>query len=388
MSSLSSGAAAGAEQSASTQRRKDDHIRINLEQDVYGREITTGFEQYRFLHNALPEIDLREIDLSSEFLGHTLQVPILISSMTGGTSHARDILRNLAIAAEEVGCAIGVGSQRAAIENASLEEYYDIRDVAPHALVFANLGAVQLNYGIGIDGCRRAVGLLEADALILHLNSIQEAVQADGNHDFSGLLDKIGEVCDALDVPVIVKEVGFGISGDVARRLAERGVMAIDTSGAGGTSWSAVEAHRARTPLHRALGEAFVGWGIPTSESLRMVRAASPGTQVIASGGMRNGVDAAKALALGADLVGFAGPLLRAATDSAGAVIDQLEIIREQVRLAMFGVGARDLADLRSADMLGPDGTILPPRGTTTHSSERRPFPLEGHAEGTRHVSG
>jgi isopentenyl-diphosphate Delta-isomerase len=387
MSSLPSGAAAGAKESASTQQRKDDHIRINLEQDVYGREITTGFEQYRFVHNALPELDLHEIDLSAEFLGHPVQVPILISSMTGGTSHARDILRNLAVAAEEVGCAIGVGSQRAAIENASLEEYYDIRDVAPNALVFANLGAVQLNYGIGVDGCRRAVELLDADALILHLNSIQEAVQIDGNHDFSSLLDKIGEVCDALDVPVIVKEVGFGISGDVASRLAKRGVMAIDTSGAGGTSWSAVEAHRAGSPLHRALGEAFVGWGIPTSESLRMVREAAPGTQVIASGGMRNGVDAAKAIALGADLVGFAGPLLRAATQSASAVVDQLEIIRQQLRLAMFGVGARDILALGSVDMLGPDGAILPPRVQDVDISRTRTFAVDGHAEGARNVS-
>jgi isopentenyl-diphosphate Delta-isomerase len=387
MSSLSSGAAAGAKESTSTQQRKDDHIRINLEQDVYGREITTGFEQYRFVHNALPELDLNEIDLSAEFLGHPVQVPILISSMTGGTSHARDILRNLAVAAEEVGCAIGVGSQRAAIENASLEEYYDLRDVAPNALVFANLGAVQLNYGIGVDGCRRAVELLDADALILHLNSIQEAVQIDGNHDFSGLLDKIGEVCNALDVPVIVKEVGFGISGDVASRLAERGVMAIDTSGAGGTSWSAVEAHRAGSPLHRALGEAFVGWGIPTSESLRMVREAAPGTQVIASGGMRNGVDAAKAIALGADLVGFAGPLLRAATQSASAVVDQLEIIRQQLRLAMFGAGARDIPTLGSADMIGPGGTILPPRIRDIEISTTQSFAVDGHSEGTRNVS-
>jgi isopentenyl-diphosphate Delta-isomerase len=387
MSSLSSGAAAGAKESTSTQQRKDDHIRINLEQDVYGREITTGFEQYRFVHNALPELDLNEIDLSAEFLGHPVQVPILISSMTGGTSHARDILRNLAVAAEEVGCAIGVGSQRAAIENASLEEYYDLRDVAPNALVFANLGAVQLNYGIGVDGCRRAVELLDADALILHLNSIQEAVQIDGNHDFSGLLDKIGEVCNALDVPVIVKEVGFGISGDVASRLAERGVMAIDTSGAGGTSWSAVEAHRAGSPIHRALGEAFVGWGIPTSESLRMVREAAPGTQVIASGGMRNGVDAAKAIALGADLVGFAGPLLRAATQSASAVVDQLEIIRQQLRLAMFGAGARDIPTLGSADMIGPGGTILPPRIRDIEISTTQSFAVDGHSEGTRNVS-
>ncbi len=366
---------------STTQRRKDDHIRINLDEDVYGREVTTGFERVRFVHNALPELDLRAIDVHASFLAHRLALPFLISSMTGGTARARDILRHLAIAAEETGVAIGVGSQRAAIENPSLAEYYDVRDVAPTTLVFANLGAVQLNYGIGIDGCRRAVDMLRADALILHLNSIQEAVQADGNHDFSGLLDRIGAVCDALDVPVIVKEVGFGISGDVARRLIDHGVTAIDTSGAGGTSWSAVEAHRAATPLHRALGEAFVGWGIPTADSLRMVRDAAPDAPVIVSGGIRDGVDAAKALALGADLVGFAGPLLRAATESAQAVIDTMTIFAEQLRLAMFGVGAATIDDLRQAQMVDATGAMLTVR---QRSSDAHPTLNEGTSHGTR----
>lgn len=378
--------AAEADPSSRTQQRKNDHIRINLEEDVYGREVTTGFERFRFVHNALPEIGLHDVTLATSFFGRQLAAPLLISSMTGGTSHARDILRNLATAAEEAGVAIGVGSQRAAIENPSLAEYYDVRDVAPTTLVFANLGAVQLNYGIGVEGCRRAVDMLQADALILHLNSIQEAVQADGNHDFSGLLRKIGDVCDSLDVPVIVKEVGFGISGDVARRLVEQGVMAIDTSGAGGTSWSAVEAYRAATPLHRALGEAFVGWGIPTSTSLEMVRDAVPSTPVIVSGGMRNGVDAAKAIALGADLIGFAGPLLRAATESATRVMEEIIVIREQLRLAMFGVGARSLDDLRAAAILEPGNTLMPPRSGNTDAHEDQ---TDEHAasEGARHVS-
>lgn len=364
---------------ATTQRRKDDHIRINLDEDVYGREVTTGFERYRFVHNALPELNLRAVDLKGSFLGRALVMPLLISSMTGGTPRARDILRNLAIAAEETGVAIGVGSQRAAIENPSLAEYYDVRDVAPTTLVFANLGAVQLNYGIGIDGCRRAVEMLRADALILHLNPIQEAIQADGNHDFSGLLDRIGAVCEALDVPVIVKEVGFGISGEVAKRLLDHGVTAVDTSGAGGTSWSAVEAHRASSPLHRALGEAFTGWGIPTSDSLRLVREAAPDAPVIVSGGMRDGIDAAKALALGADLVGFAGPLLRAATEGAQAVVDVLTIFAEQLRLAMFGVGAATIDDLRQAPMIDVSGAMLPPRPGPHHRSP--------HLDGAGHAA-
>lgn len=347
---------------SSTQLRKEEHIRINLEQPVYGQNVTTGFERYRFVHNALPELDLDSVDLRATFLKRDLAVPILISSMTGGTTGTHDILRNLAIAAEHEGCAIGVGSQRAALENPDLTRFYAIRDVAPRALILANLGAVQLNYGMGIDGCRRAVEMLQADALILHLNPIQEAIQADGNHDFSNLLRKIGEVCDLLDIPVVVKEVGFGISADVARRLVDQGVRAIDVGGSGGTSWSAVEGYRAISPLHRQLGEAFAGWGIPTADSLRMVRGAVPNTPLIASGGIRNGVDAAKAIALGADLAGFAGPLLRVATEGPEQVVTALAAIREELRLAMFGVGAGTVAGLREAPLMTSDGNMLPAR--------------------------
>jgi isopentenyl-diphosphate Delta-isomerase len=345
---------------SSTQMRKDDHIRINLEEPVYGQSVTTGFERYRFIHNALPEMDLHDVEPGTSFLKHELSMPILISSMTGGTTGARDILRNLAIAAEHEGVAIGVGSQRAALENPDLAAFYRIRDIAPHTLVMANLGAVQLNYGIGIDGCRRAVEMLEADALILHLNPIQEAIQADGNHDFSNLLRKIGEICDLLQVPVVGKEVGFGISANVARQLVDQGVHAIDVSGAGGTSWSTVEAYRATAPLHRHLGEAFADWGIPSADSLRMIRGVLPTTPLIASGGLRNGVEAAKAIALGADLVGFAGPLLRAATEGPEQVIEALTLIREGLRLAMFGVGAPTISGLRNAPLMMSDGTILP----------------------------
>lgn len=347
------------ETSATTQRRKQDHIRINLEQDVYGQGTTTGLERYRFVHNALPEIHLDNVDTGASFLGHHLSAPILVSSMTGGTPHARDILRRLAAAAQKTGSAVGVGSQRAAVENASLAEFYDVRDIAPTIPIFANLGAVQLNYGIGIDGCRRAVEMIGADALILHLNPIQEAVQTEGNHDFSDLLHKIGDVCAALNVPVIVKEVGFGISADVARRLVEQGVAAIDVSGAGGTSWSAVEAHRASTPRQRSLGEAFSDWGIPTADSLRMVRTATPHTPVVASGGMRDGVDAAKAVALGADLVGFAGPLLRAAAVGEEQAVEALTEIREQLRLAMFGTGVTRISELRRVPLLSEHEPVV-----------------------------
>jgi isopentenyl-diphosphate delta-isomerase len=349
--------------SVSTQRRKNDHIRINLEEDVYSRGITAGFEEFRFVHNALPELNLSDVDTVTAFLGRQLDVPILISSMTGGTPEALEILRNLASAAEHTGCAIGVGSQRAALEDSSLAAYYNMRDVAPTAFILANIGAVQLNYGLGVDHCRRAVEMIGADALILHLNPLQEAIQEEGNHDFSRLLHKIGVVCDAVQVPVVVKEVGFGISPDVARRLVGQGVHAIDISGAGGTSWSAVEVHRAGSPLRREVGEAFVDWGIPTATALQMVRNVLPQMPLIASGGLRNGVDAAKAFALGADMAGFAGPLLRAATEGESHVIDAITVIREQLRLAMFSTGSRHIADLRRAPMMraGPNPALTIP---------------------------
>jgi isopentenyl-diphosphate Delta-isomerase len=200
--------------------------------------------------------------------------------------------------------------------------------------------------------------MIGADALILHLNPVQEAVQSEGNHNFSGLLHKIDEVCSALDVPVIVKEVGFGISGDVARRLVDAGIAAIDVSGAGGTSWSAIESYRATAPLQQHLGEAFADWGIPTADSLRMVRSAVPDTPVVASGGMRNGLDAAKAIALGADLAGFAGPLLHAADESEERVVETLTLFREQLRLAMFATGVATVADLRHVPIMTNDGIL------------------------------
>jgi isopentenyl-diphosphate delta-isomerase len=358
-----------ADEASGTQLRKDEHIRINLEQPVYGQVMGSGLDEYHLVHNALPELDLARVDLRTEFLGHPLAMPVLISSTTGGTSGTREIIRNLAEAAEQMGCAIGVGSQRAALEDPALAKYFEIRDVAPTTLVLANIGAVQLNYGITIDDCRRAVDMVGANALIVHLNPIQEAIQSDGNHDFRGLLAKIGDLCRQLEVPVVAKEVGFGISADVATSLARVGVAAIDVSGGGGTSWSAVEAYRATTPIHRELGELFAGWGIPTAHSLRMVHQALPEMPLVASGGMRNGIDAAKSIALGADLVGFAGPLLRAATIGTDAVVERLEVIREGLRLAMFGTGSGDLTALSAAPLVRSDGSLV----VTSRTSHMHP---------------
>ena len=339
-----------------TEQRKSDHIRINLEEDVQNREIATGLEQLRFMHNALPELNLDEIDLRCSFLGRPLKAPILISSMTGGVERGWEITRRLAIAAQELGCAIGVGSQRAAIEDPPRARYFQVRDVAPDVLLLANLGAVQLNYGFGPDECRRAVDMIGADALVLHLNAMQEALQPEGNRDFSGLLHRIANVCGALDVPVIVKEVGFGISADVARRLADHGVAAIDASGAGGTSWSAVEHHRAASILYRRLSSTFVAWGIPTATSVQMVRSGAPDLPVIASGGLRTGLDAAKVIALGADLAGFAGPMLKAAATGEDEAFQLLTMLREELRLAMFGSGAGTIAQLKHTPLFTDRG--------------------------------
>jgi isopentenyl-diphosphate delta-isomerase len=287
-------------------RRKADHIKINLEQDVRSG-LTSGLERYHFVHQALPELDLVAVDTTLSLFGKQLNAPILISSMTGGTGEAKTINRRLAEAAQTVGVAMGVGSQRAALENPELAETFSIaRKVAPDILLFANLGAVQLNYGYGIDHCRRAVDMLQADALCLHLNPLQEAVQDAGDTNFAALAKKIEQVCKKLEVPVIAKEVGWGISERTAKILADCGVAAIDVAGAGGTSWSQVEMHRAPDEFTRQLAATFVGWGIPTTDSILNVKRVSPDMTIFASGGLKDGLDIAKCIALGATLGGMA----------------------------------------------------------------------------------
>jgi isopentenyl-diphosphate delta-isomerase len=339
--------------------RKDDHIRISLEENVQAQGIQSGFAAYRFVHQALPEIDLDQVDTGVTIWGRRLETPLLISSMTGGTPRAAEINRALALAAQELRVALGVGSQRAGLLHPELAATYQVRALAPDALVLANVGAVQLNYGWGIDECRRAIEMVQADALILHLNPLQEAVQPGGDTKWAGLTDKIAAICAklALDgVPVVAKEVGWGISEAAARRLWDAGVAAIDVAGAGGTSWSQVEAHRAPDSRHRAVAEAFADWGIPTAESLRMVVEAGvpEGCYVFASGGIRGGVEVAKALALGAALGGVARPFLQAAAQSPEATIDLGRQIRDEVRIAMFAIGAANLDRLRGTPHLRP----------------------------------
>jgi isopentenyl-diphosphate delta-isomerase len=334
------------------EQRKSDHIRINLEENVNFRQLTTGLENYHFLHQMAPEIDLNAVDTSVSFLGKKLQAPLLISSMTGGTEQAQLINRTLAEAAEMCGIAMGLGSQRAALENPDLVITFQVRPIAPTTVLLANLGAVQLNYGYTVEHCQRAVDMIEADALILHFNALQEAVQPEGDTNFSGLLAKVEQVCRTLPVPVIAKEVGWGFSEDSVRRLVDAGVSAIDVAGSGGTSWSQVEMHRAKSEIRRRVAATFVDWGIPTAEAILAARRVSATLPIIASGGLRNGLDIAKCIPLGATLGGMAGPFLKAAIISLQAVLDEIEITTTELRIAMFAIGVDSIAKLQQTDRL------------------------------------
>ncbi|MBU5670875.1 type 2 isopentenyl-diphosphate Delta-isomerase [Paenibacillus brevis] len=335
-----------------TSGRKTEHIRLCLEEQVSGAGITTGFEKYRFRHNALPELDFDEISLQTDFLGAGLRTPLLISSMTGGSELAWRINERLAEAAERRGWTMGVGSVRAAVEKEELARTFQVRRHAPSIPIIANLGAVQLNYGYGVEECKRAVTIAGADMLVLHLNSLQEVFQPEGDTRFGGLLSSIGKLCRELDVPVGVKEVGWGIDGQTARRLRESGVAFIDVAGAGGTSWSQVEKFRSADPVRRAAADAFAGWGIPTAECIREVRAAVPEAALIGSGGLNTGVDAAKALALGADLAGFGRALLGPAVQSEEQLDALLARVELELRTAMFGIGAGNVSALRDTPRL------------------------------------
>jgi isopentenyl-diphosphate Delta-isomerase len=329
-----------------TSSRKADHLRINIDRDVAAKGVAPGFDDYAFAHRALPEIDFDEVDTSTEFLGRRLAAPLLVSCMTGGTPQARDINRRLARVAQSFGFAMGLGSGRALIEAPDRLPSFEVRSEAPGILLFANLGAVQLNKGYDIDECRRLVELLQADALVLHCNPLQEALQPEGDSCFRGLLGKIEHLCAQAEFPIVVKEVGWGIGVDQVRALFDAGVAAVDLAGAGGTSWSEVERHRIAEPWRARVAAEFAGWGIPTARCLIEARAVAPNEPLIASGGVRSGLDAAKALALGADLVGLAGPFLRAADRGEETAAELARELVETLRVAMFCVGARRITEL------------------------------------------
>ncbi|RUS45781.1 type 2 isopentenyl-diphosphate Delta-isomerase [Cohnella sp. AR92] len=341
--------------STETERRKNEHIELCLTEDVENR-LTGGFERYRFRHLALPELRFEEIGTAASFLGRPLSVPLLISSMTGGTEEAARINRHLAEVAQKRGWGLALGSGRAALEREDAAESFRMRRWAPSIPILANLGAVQLNLGYGPEHCRRLVELMEADGLVLHLNGLQEVFQPEGDTDFRGLLGRIESVCRELEVPVGVKEVGWGIDGDTARRLQEAGVRFIDVAGAGGTSWSQVEKARLRDEVRRQAADSFADWGIPTAECLIEARQSVPSGVLIGSGGIKNGVDAAKALALGADLVGFGRSLLAAAVVSAESLDQRLAVIEYELKAAMFGIGAANLDAIRATGRIARIG--------------------------------
>ena len=329
----------------SISQRKNDHIEINLQKDV-NSGITTGLERFHFVHQSLPEIDIKDIDTGVEFLGKKLSIPLMISSMTGGTENAAIVNEILAKTAAKFGLAMGLGSIRIALENHDLLSSFQVRKFAPDILLFSNLGAVQLNYGYTLEHCKRAIDLVEADGLILHLNCLQEALQQDGNTNFKDLLIKIEAVCNGLTQPVIVKEIGWGISSIVATQLIDVGVAAIDVAGAGGTSWSEVEKYRAGDNIFSETAAVFKDWGIPLVKSIQEVRKSDQKIPMIASGGIKTGLDIAKCVALGANLCGIAGRFLKAAASSIEDTFILTETLKKQFEITMFATGVKSCGEL------------------------------------------
>lgn len=333
--------------------RKSEHLDIVLHGDVAAHAARTGFDAITFEHVAAPELNLDAIDLTTNFLGYQLNAPFLISSMTGGPERASAINDALAEAAGHLKIALAVGSQRIAVEGgASAGLSKTLRARAGAVPILANLGAAQIRSADGLSLATRAVDMIEANALIIHLNPLQEAVQAGGDRDWTGVLAGIEQLVRNLEVPVVVKEVGCGISGRLARQLQDCGVSIIDVAGAGGTSWAAVEAERATSPRDKAIASAFRDWGIPTATAIREVRATCPTSTIIASGGLKTGIDSAKAIRLGADLTGFAAGILSAALESPTALVEHFEVLSEQLRIACFCTGSANLVALRTANLV------------------------------------
>jgi len=343
------------QQADQIEERKDDHILICLEEDVKAKKITPGFEEVFLIHRALPEISRDNISLTTEFLKHKFSAPILIEGITGGTERAFKINAAIAHAVEELGIGMGVGSQRAALENPKLERTYSIaRKKAPSAFLVANVGGPQIIKEYDLKKVTKAIQMIEADALAIHLNALQEAVQPEGETDYAGLFERLKEITSGLDVPVIVKETGAGISAEDAKKLKSAGVACIDVAGAGGTSWAAVEYHRAKQRgdlSGQEVGRDLWDWGIPTVVSLVEVLQ-SVDLPVIASGGVRSGSDIAKALALGADLAGFALPILGPALRSGEEVENKLHLVMRQLTTAMFLIGAGSIGMLKTSPIV------------------------------------
>ena len=344
--------------------RKLEHLQLCLHSDVEYRK-KTGFEDIELIHKALPEVNKEKIDLSANFFGKKMDAPIIISAITGGHPESLKINRELAKAADKLNIGMGVGSQRAAIENPELAPTYTVvRDEAPDSFILGNIGAPQIEYA------EKAVAMMDADALAIHLNPLQEAIQPEGDVDATGYIESIKKISETVDIPIVVKETGAGIKAEDALALENAGADAIDVAGAGGTSWAAVETYRSQD---HHLGEAFWDWGIPTAVSTIEVLE-SVKLPVISSGGIRTGLDAAKALALGAGAVGIALPLLKEAYTGHESVITAIERFKEELRVAMFLVGASNIEDLRKSDLIikGNTKEWLTERGFNTKKYARR----------------
>jgi len=336
-----------------TQQRKDDHLRITLDQDV-ASTASSGFGTFQFVHQALPEVNYDAITLDQTFLGKQLKAPLLISCMTGGTQRAQEINERLARSAHTHTIAMGLGSMRVLLKDPSLLPTFQVRTWAPECLVLANVGAVQLQQDVTAEDVCELAKRVEADAVVLHLNPLQEVLQPEGDRNWQGVLGKIAHLVRHVTIPVVVKEVGHGLSRRAIASLKDVGVAALDVAGAGGTSWSQVEAHRANTPLQATVAQSFQGWGIPTALSLTWAREIAPQMPLIASGGLRSGLDVAKALYLGADLCGIAHPFLLAATQSQDALDGAIALILEQLKVILFATGSGTLDALRNAEVYCP----------------------------------
>jgi isopentenyl-diphosphate delta-isomerase len=338
----------------SIKKRKQEHIRVSLEERV-DSDIPTGFDDVTLVHRAVPEIDLNEIDMSTNIFGRKLSAPLIISAMTGGTDEAKRINEILATVAQRLKIGIGVGSQRIAIQQPENEPTFKIvRDIAPDALVIGNIGCPQLSLGWGIKEARKAVEMIDADALAIHMNPLQEVVQVEGDTNYKGVIKKIRSLTSKLEVPIIMKETGAGISFEDALKLEKSGVAGFEISGLGGTSWAAVEHHIAKESgeeMQEYLGKALWNWGIPTVCSLVEVRAASKG-KVIASGGLRTGLDMAKAMTLGADAVGIAKPFLQKTVEGEEELEKHIKTILSEFKACMFLIGAKNLDEMRSAPVV------------------------------------
>ncbi|MBL92357.1 MAG: type 2 isopentenyl-diphosphate Delta-isomerase [Myxococcales bacterium] len=329
------------------------HLDACLTGDV-GYKKTTGLESWDFENQAAANISLDHINVETTLAGKKISAPIMIAPMTGGVARGHELNRMLFRAAEKWQLPVGVGSQRVALENAQRAAYFHIREDAPSTTVFANVGAGQFCKGWGVEEAKRAVDMIEADALYVHLNPIQEACQG-GDVDFRNLTNALATICKglkAMGIPVFAREVGFGLSEAAARTLIDCGVAGLDCAGAGGTSWAKVEALCAADPAYRKYGMMFGEWGIPTAEAIQNVRRASKDIPLVATGGIRNGLDVAKALALGADVASLARPMLQAADVGPEAVDQFITELVGGLKIAMFGIGAADLDGLKHTPLL------------------------------------